>query len=125
VRLYSSHFPPPGHDAERPPALVRDGFSWLGLLLGWLALLRPGSWLCAALAGLVTLLIGLLARQVPAAWVLLPGMHLTVALFAADWRRWELRQAGFVPGPIVAGADRGQALLRLLDQRPDLLGRPA
>ncbi len=124
MRLYSSHYPPAGASG-RLPLLVRDGFSWLGLLLGWLALLRPGSWLCAALAGLATILIGLAARHLPQAWVLLPGLHLTVALFAADWRRWELRQAGFVSGPIVVGGDRTQALLRLLDERPEPIGRPA
>ena len=127
MRLYSTHFPPPDPSrpaaSETPPLLVPDGFCWPGLILGWLALLRPGGWLGAALAGLVALLIGLLARHLPGVWALLPGLHLAVALFAHDWRRWELAQAGYVPGPLVAGRDAGAALLRLLDLRPDLFGQ--
>ena len=126
MRLYSSHFhlPDPARP-EQAPALVPEGFSWWGLLLGWIVLLRPGSWLVAMLAGTGTLLAVIAARYVPVCWVLLPGLNLAIALFALDWRRWELRRAGLVDGPIVAGADRDAALLRLLSQRPDLLGRPA
>jgi len=123
VTSYSTHFPL--HDParpERPPILVPNGFYGWGLILGWVALLRPGCWLAAMLAGTATLCIGLLVRQVPGSWALLPGLHLAIGLFAFDWKRWELNQAGFVPGPIVAAPDRDTALLRLLDVRPDLLG---
>ncbi len=126
MRTYSTHFPVPDPARpEQPPVLVPEGFAAWALLFGWLVLLRRGSWLVAALAGIATLLVGMLARLVPAAFVLLPGLNLLVALFAHDWRRWELHQAGFAPGPIVAGPDRDAALLRLLSLRPDLLGRPA
>ena len=128
MRLYSSHFvvpdprPNPGAaPRERWPVMVRDGFCWSGLVLGWLVFLRPGSWLLAALTGLVSLLIGLAGGRVPGAWTLLPGLHLAIALFAADWRRWELGLAGTVPGPIVAAASPEAALLRLLDRHPGLL----
>lgn len=126
MTLYSTHFglPDPARP-ERPPVLVAEGFSPWALVFGSIVLLRPGSWLAATLAGSATLLIGIAARRVPELWTLLPGLHLTIALFARDWRRWELGQAGFVPGPIVAGPDRETALLRLLSLQPDLLGRPA
>ena len=124
MRLYSSHFAvaPPGAPApDRRPVMVRDGFSWWGLILGWLVFLRPGSWLVAMLAGTASLLIGLAGVGVPGTWTLLPGLHLAIALFAADWRRWELGLAGLAAGPIVAAPDPDAALLRLLDLRPDLL----
>ena len=125
MRLYSSHFAPLDPTAatpsERRPVMVRDGFSWWGLIFGWLVFLRPGCWLVAMLTGLASLLIGLAGRVVPGAWVLLPGLNLAIALFAADWRRWELGLAGLLPGPIVAASDTEAALLRLLDLRPDLL----
>ncbi len=124
MRLYSSHFTVPDRNAPAPgrrPTMVRDGFSWWGLVLGWLVFLRPGSWLVAMLAGTAWLLIGLAGSRVPEAWALLPGLHLAIALFAADWRRWELGLAGRVAGPIVAAPDPDAALLRLLDLRPDLL----
>ena len=126
MRLYSTHFPiPDPAQPERPPVLVPDGFSWWGMVFGWVVLLRPGSWLVAMLAAITALVIGLLARVVPGAWALLPGLHLAVALFGNDWRRWELGRAGYAVGPVVAGRDPGSALLRLLDLRPDLLGQPA
>ena len=125
MRSWSTHFPVPDPARpEQPPVLVPEGFSPWALLFGWLALLRRGSWLVAVLAGIAALLIGVLARLVPETWVLLPGLNLLIALFAHDWRRWELHQAGYVPGPIVAGPDPDSALLRLLSLRPDLLARP-
>ena len=130
MRLYSSHFAValPGAPApERQPEMVRDGFSGWGLIFGWLVFLRPGSWLVAMLAGTASLLIGLAGARIPGTWALLPGLHLAIALFAADWRRWELGLAGLAAGPIVAAPDPDAALLRLLDLRPDLLvpTRPA
>jgi hypothetical protein len=122
VRIWSSHFEPgvPG----RPPVLVPDGFSPAALLLGWLALLRPHSWGVGLAAGAVSTFLLLLLRYHPALWPLMPGFHLLLGLFAFDLRRFELRLAGFVPGPSVAGASQDAALLRLLERAPGVV-RPA
>ena len=105
--------------------LVPEGFSWWGLVFGRVVLLRSrklagGAAGCHHGAG----------DRAPGACRargvgVLPGLHLVVALFANDWRRWELGRAGYAAGPVVAGRDHGSALLRLLDLRPDLLGQPA
>jgi len=124
VTVWSTHFPPPDPvRPERPPVLVPEGFSFWGLVLGWPVFWRPHCLLVAALAGLSTLLIGLLARWMPGGWVLLPAFHLTIALFGRDWRRWELGLAGHAPGPLVVASSRDEALRRLFAERPDLVVR--
>jgi hypothetical protein len=123
VRLYSTHFHPPGSGrAERPPVLVKEGISWPCLFLGWIGLLLAGSWVAALLVGAASIALLALLRHVSGSWPVLAGLQLLIALFANDLRRWELRLRGFVPGPVVGGRDFDAALLRLLDRRPDLVG---
>jgi hypothetical protein len=126
VRLFSTHFHPPGSKrAGRPPVLVKEGISWPCLFLGWIGLLLAGSWISALLAGAVGFLLLALLRPVSGAWPVLAGLQVLIALFANDLRRWELRLHGLVPGPVVGGRDSDAALLRLLDRRPELVGKRA
>ena len=122
MKLYSSHFHPPDSPrAGAPPVLVREGIAWRCIVLGWLGLLF-GAWMPALLVGAVSLPALALTRHLPGHWVMLAGINVLVAFFANDLRRWDLRLRGFTVGPLVAGRDAGEALLRLLDHRPELLG---
>ena len=125
MRLYSTHFhASDSMTPERPPLLVREGISWPCLVLGWMGLLLSGSWIAAFLIAAASVALGLALRPLTGGWPVLAGAQLLLALFANDLRRWELGLRGFIPGPIVSGRNPDAALLRLLDCRPDLLGRP-
>ena len=123
MRLYSVHFHPrDSWRSERPPVLVKEGFSWPCLILGWIGLLFPRSWLAALLAGAVSLAMMALLRPVSGSWPIFAELHLLLGLFGNDLRRWELRLRDFSTGPLVAGRNADAALIRLLDLRPELLG---
>ncbi|WP_428395049.1 hypothetical protein [Lichenicoccus sp.] len=119
MRLYSTHF-----RAQAAPVLVKEGFSWPCLFLGWIGLLLSASWIAGLLAGAVFLAFGGLLRplhgMLHAVWPVFAGLQVLLALFANDLRRWELGLRGFVAGPLVSGHDADAALVRLLDLRPDL-----
>ncbi|MBE7212434.1 MAG: hypothetical protein INR65_15545 [Gluconacetobacter diazotrophicus] len=125
MKTFTSHFPPAGTvDPEKPPLLVPDGFAPSGLLFGWLSLARPRFLLVGTLCLAATLCCLLLARRFGLGAALIPPLHLAIGAFANDWRRWELRRAGWTEGPLAFGADRVAALRQLLSAHPGLL-RPA
>ena len=119
MRLYSTHFA--AGQTGALPVLVKEGVCWPCLLLGWIGLLLAGSWTLALLAGAITFGLVTLLHGTAEAWPVLAGWQLVVGVFANDWRRREFRWRGFAQGPLVAGRTADGALLRLLDQRPDLV----
>lgn len=126
MRTFTSHFPPAGApvDPERPPVLVPDGFAPSGLLFGWLSLARPRYCLVGTLCLAATVAALLLSRRFALGAALIPPLHLAIGAFGNDWRRWELRRAGYRDGPLAVGDNRDAALCRLLATHPQLL-RPA
>ena len=120
MRLYSAHLHAPDSPrAGRTPVLVKEGFCWPCLFLGWIVLLLYRSWIAALLLGALSIVLALGLRGLPGAWAALLGWQLLIACFAHDLRRWELGLHGLQAGPLVAGPDRDAALLRLLDRRPE------
>ena len=115
MRLYSTHF-----RQGAVPLLVKEGFSWPCLFLGWIGLLLSASWITGLLAGAVFVALAGLLRPLHGIWPVFAGLQVLLALFANDLRRWELGLRGFVAGPLVSGYDADAALVRLLDQRSDL-----
>jgi hypothetical protein len=115
MRLYTVQTRP-----GRPPALVREGFSWLALLFGPFWLLAHRAWIAGVLALCVGAAVTLLVPAAQAgavdlvlAWVL--------GVFGNDLRRWSLARAGYELATVVAARDEDEALARLLDRRPDLV----
>jgi hypothetical protein len=115
MRLYTSHF----HQGQ-PPTLVREGFSWAAFLFGWLYLATRRAYLAACLNLAVLLLVMTAARLLGSLAPLL-GLAILQGVFGADLCRWNLAQRGFTQGPVVAGADPEQAMLRLLSDGAALL----
>jgi hypothetical protein len=106
----------------KPPALVRDGFSFWAFLFGplWLALHRV--WIPAILMLVASILIGRLTVP-PVSTVLELGLMVLIGLSARDLQRWSLERRGYrLAYPIVARSEE-TALLRLLDARADLGAR--
>ncbi len=126
MRLYRPYLHPRDAErADRPPVLVKEGFSWPCLILGWVGLLLQGSWITGLLAGGSGLALAALLRPVGAGWIVLVVLHVLLAWFGNDLRGWELRLRGLLPGPLVGGRGAEDALLRLLDRRPELFGAAA
>ncbi|NVN10405.1 MULTISPECIES: hypothetical protein [Nguyenibacter] len=118
MTTYSSWFRAQG---ARPPVLVGERLSWRVLLLGWLGLVLQGSWIAGLLAGAASLVLMAVAGHGMPAIALWVGLHLGLALCAADIRTWELRLNGLTAGPVVVAKGRDAAMLRLLDRYPQTM----
>ena len=101
------------------PVLVREGFSWGGLVFGPLWLAARQAWVPAAILLLAWVLVLAVAPRL---------FHGPIMLFLAafagfcghDLRRWDLTRRGYAMREVVAAASMEAALLRLLGARPDL-----
>ena len=106
--------------AHRAPVLLREGFSWIALILGPVWLLAHRVWLAAVLAVAAVVLLAAVPSA-PARVALELGLWWVLGLFGQDIRRWSLTRQGFFLAHVVAAPDEDSALARLLDRRPDLI----
>jgi len=104
--------------------MVKNALSWRVLVFSWFGLLLHGAWISGLLAGAASLASGALLPE-PIAWLLHLSLHIGLAAFTAEIRAWELRLNGASPGPVVMATSPRAALLRLIDQHPAILSRPA
>jgi cell division protein FtsW (lipid II flippase) len=104
-----------------PPILVREGFSWWALLFGpiWLAVHRV--WIPAVLTVVGTALILLLTNGGTTA-ALLASLVMLLGLSGQDLRRWSLDHRGYLLAQVLAARSESEALMQLLERRPDLKG---
>ena len=116
MRLFTSHFRP-----GQAPLLVREGFSGAAFWFGAFYLAAHRAWTAAALT-MAAFLLTLAVARLTGSLAPLAGFAVLQGLICPDLRRWSLDQRGFTRGPPVAALDRDQALARLLDARPELLG---
>jgi len=119
VRVWTAHL-----HASRPPALVRDAFSFGAFLFGplWLALHR--AWIPAVLALAASVLIVYLTSP-PVGLVLLLGEMVLLGQCGRDMVRWSMSRRGYTLVHAVVARSADGALRRLLDARPELAGRYA
>lgn len=108
--------------ADAAPVLVREGFSWGGLVFGplWLAVHR--AWIAAAISLAAYVLIGALVAE-PAGGILAAGMALILGLTGNDLRRWALEHRGYLMVHVLSAGNSDDAFMRLLTHRPDLAAR--
>lgn len=131
MRIWTVHTHPVRPDAAvgrygavpRPPILIPEAFSWAALLLGPLWLLAHRLWRDAAVLLGITLLAGLLLPGALAVAALV-AIQVLLGLHAQDLRRAALVRRGRTVAHLVAEHDADRALARLLDARPELVGRP-
>jgi MFS family permease len=114
VRTYTAHV-----RDNRPPVLVREGFTWGALVFGpiWFALHR--AWTAAVIDFVLGVLVMALAHGATRS-VLLIALAVLQGMFGNDLRRVALSRRRFVLAHVVAARDRDAALARLLTRRPDL-----
>jgi len=115
MKLFTTHVRP-----DRPPVLVREGFSWGALLLGFVYFALCGAWIVAVLNMAALLLAFALGRATGSAAPLI-GLLVMQGIFGRDLLRWSLARRGFAEGPVVAAPDHDQAFARLLGARADLI----
>lgn len=115
MRIYTAHTRP-----ERPPVLVREGFSPRAFVFGPFWLLANRAWIAAVLSLCAEAAIWLAAPMELRPPLGLASSWLT-GLFGHDILRWSLERQGFLEAHVVAAADEDAALARLLERRPDLI----
>ena len=108
--------------ANAAPVLVREGFSWGGLVLGPLWLAAHRAWIAAAISLAACVLIGAFAAE-PAGGILVAGVALVLGLTGNDLRRWALENRGYLLIHVVSAKNPDDAFMRLLTYRPDLAAR--
>ncbi len=108
--------------AERPPVLVREGFSPGALLFGPLWLAAHRAWVAAALDLAIGVLVVVLAQGGVLA-VLLAALAVLQGLFGRDLVRLALSWRGYALDAVVAARGMDGAWARLLAGRPELAAR--
>ena len=114
MKIWTAHLRP-----DKPPVLLREGFSWAALVFGPFWLLAHRAWIPGFLALAAQVAITLLADD-PIRGVLLWGLLWSLGLWGNDLRRWTLTLRGYTMAHVVAARDSDTAFLRLLSVRPDL-----
>jgi len=114
VKYWTVHLRP-----DRPPELLREGFSWGAFFLGPLWLAAHRAWTAAALALAGFLFIGLRTHGLTLAgfWF---GEAWLLGLWGHDLCRLSLAARGFLLAHVIAARDPDGAFSRLLAVRPDL-----
>ncbi len=114
--MYTAHTRP-----ERPPVLVREGFSWGALAFGPLWLLAQQAWIPAAVY--VAVVVAAVAVAPPAVGAAIGwALVLLSGLLGWDLVRWSLDRRGYTLAGAVAAPDDDYAYARLLAHRPELQG---
>jgi len=116
VRFWTAHI-----RTNTAPVLVREGFSWGALLFGPLWLVAHRVWIPAVLTAVCIVLILFLAQGGTASALVLTLMVL-LGLSGHDLRRWSLDHSGYLLAQVIAARTENEALVRLLQRRPDLKG---
>ncbi len=116
MKIYTTHLQP-----DRPPVLVREGFSWTALVFGVFFFAFHRAWNALAV-NLAAFVLAVLAGRALGSGLPVLGVFALQGILGNDFLRWGLSLRGFVPGPIVAAPDEDTALSRLIDERQDVLG---
>jgi hypothetical protein len=116
VRLYTVHQGPSPAGRGDDVVFIRDGFSWLALIVPPLWALYRALWLVVAGIAVLALAINGLAQWTAASSSAMVAVILAAVLLFAfeanDLWRWTLRRRGFRDVAIVAGRSLADAELR-------------
>ena len=118
MKVYTAHLKP-----ERPPVLLREGWSWGAALFGPLWLVAHRAWVAAALHA--ALLVALSALPGRVHLLLLGTLAVMAGLLGRDVLRWSLARRGYALAHVLAARDADAALGRLLAARGDLAAQCA
>ncbi|QDH17861.1 hypothetical protein [Swingsia samuiensis] len=106
----SSYVPCIDPRKQKLPILVKEGFSWRVLLLGWVGLLTYGNYLSALLAGAGTFLIHSYIEGTSEGLTII-ALHVILAVYTSEIRLWEMRIRGREIGPPIWATSKDTALM--------------
>lgn len=116
MKIYSVHRRAWSAEEDGDAVLVKEGFSWPGLLFGLFWTLWHGLWIASAVLFGLALVSGFVveAAGLNPAFASLVQILLNVAVgvFGNDMRRWSLRRAGYIECAVVAAPRRADAEFR-------------
>lgn len=113
MRIYTVHFRKNAPADGEGFVFVREGFTWGGLVFGWLWLLYRRLWIPLILWIAATVLIGAFAeasqvdKAVPV--IVAFAMQLWLGFEGNDLRRWVLERKAYVEVDVVAAPGRADA----------------
>lgn len=113
MRIYTVHFRKDAPADGEGFVFVREGFTWGGLIFGWLWLLYRRLWIPLILWIAAVVLLGALAEAshvdeaVPV--IVAFAMQFWLGFEGNDLRRWVLDRKAYVEVDIVAASDRADA----------------
>ena len=126
MKLYTVHLRRGGLDPDRDIAVIKEGFSWPACILSLIwALWHRLWWVAAGLIALSLTIEGALwALGIDETLGFVIGVSVAVltGLLANDLHRWTLERDGFIERGMVSGDNAEEALIRFLDQSPDVAG---
>lgn len=115
MRIYTALLRP-----DSAPVLVREGFTWGGLVFGPFWLAARGAWVAAAFL-LLAWVLALALTPPPLRGPLVLFLAAFAGFCGTDILRWDLARRGYALREVVAAGNEDAALLRLLAARPDLI----
>jgi hypothetical protein len=122
--IFTIHLRRHGLDPDRDIVVLKDGFSWPAFVAGSLWALWHRMWWVAF--GLIVGAAGLSAfgsfvlSDPYSPSVLTGAFALLSGLLAHDLRAWTMQRQGFILSGVVTADNADDALLRYLDEDPDL-----
>lgn len=121
MRVYTVHVPPYS-SRDREPILIKEGFSWLAFLFGFLWALYHRLWLAAAGIAIAYVVAGALMDAIGLDGLTQAIVTLAIAFVIGahgnDWWRRKLARMGARDEGVVAARTIDEALRRYLDAEP-------
>lgn len=123
TQIYTVHLPPEGAPRTIEGAdslvLVKEGISWIVLILPWLWLLVMRMWVpfLVYVAAILAMQVALILSGVPEGVGALCGIVFTLifALEASQLRRWSLRRKGWRMIGVTSGRDLEECEAKAID----------
>lgn len=119
TKIYTVYVEPTKQNAVADAVFLREGFCWLGFILGIGWTLAHRLWFASVLIAAVIMAIGYADEQgwlgVNVSIILQIALHFYIGLNAYDWQRQKLVRSGYILYDIAVGETPLRAQQRFFD----------